>query len=287
MLGHKLVQTLRRDFDVWTTVRGAASGYAHYEFFDLDKVVPGVDVLNFDTVVNSVAMVHPQVVVNCVGIIKQLAAANDPIVSLTVNSLFSHRMHRLCRACGARLIHFSTDCVFSGRKGMYTEADVSDASDMYGRTKFLGETSGAGAVTLRTSIIGRELRTAGGLVEWFLAQRGRVEGYTRAIYSGFTTLAMARIVRSVLIGPPELSGTIQVSSEPINKYDLLMLIRRAFNVNVDIVPTNHVQVDRSLDSTRFRDTFKFTPPSWPAMIDEMAADPTPYDVWRQRRDSDS
>jgi dTDP-4-dehydrorhamnose reductase len=161
--------------------------------------------------------------------------------------------------------------VFSGRTGNYTEDDPSDALDLYGRSKFLGETLSEGALTIRSSIIGRELGTASGLVEWFLSQRGRrVEGYTRAIYSGFTTQEMARIVRMILVQHSELSGTLQVSSERINKYDLLMLMKRAYDLDVEIVPDDRVQIDRSLDSTRFRRLTGYVAPPWPQMIEEMA-----------------
>jgi dTDP-4-dehydrorhamnose reductase len=213
-----------------------------------------------------------------------LAAAKDPVLSLTINSLLPHRLQRLAIAEGARLIHISTDCVFNGRTGMYTEDDPSDATDLYGRTKFLGETSGPGALTLRTSIIGRELSTASGLVEWFLLHRGgRVEGYTRAIYTGFTTDAMSRLLQSVLLEHPSLEGTLQVSSDPINKYDLLRLLDRAYRTVTDIVPSDAVQIDRSLDSSRFRAMTGFVPPSWADMVDRMAADPTPYDAWHRAR----
>jgi dTDP-4-dehydrorhamnose reductase len=284
MLGHKLVQRFTPHFDTWTTLRGAAGSMARYAFFDDAKGVPGVDVQNFDTVVDAVAHVRPQAIINCVGITKQRPAAKAAIPSLTINALLPHRLHRLAVASDARLIHVSTDCVFSGRTGMYTEDDPSDALDLYGRTKFLGETAGEGALTLRTSIIGRELVAANGLVEWFLGQRGgRVEGYTRAIYTGFTTDVLARLIASILVDHPGLSGTLQVSSEPINKYELLRLIDRAYGTATEIVPSDRVQIDRSLDSSRFRALTGFTPPSWPDMITEMAADPTPYDQWRRGR----
>lgn len=173
---------------------------------------------------------------------------------------------------------------FQRHSGAYTDEDQSDAADLYGRTKFLGETAGAGAVTIRSSVIGRELQTTSGLVEWFLAQRGRVvTGYTRAIYSGFTTPALTRIVRSILLDHSELCGTVQVSSGPLSKYDLLGLLRKAYGVPVDIVPDDAVEMDRTLDSSRFRALTGFVPPSWPDMIDEMASDPMPYEQWRASR----
>lgn len=281
MLGHKLAQLLPEWFETWVTLRGAAGAYARLEFVDPQHIIPSVDGAVFDTVVDAVARVRPDAVVNCIGIIKQLAAAQDPVASLAINALFPHRLQRLCAAAGARLIHISTDCVFNGRKGMYTEDDPSDALDLYGRTKFLGETIGPGALTLRTSIIGRELVTTSGLVEWFLSQRGgSVEGYTRAIYSGFTTQVLCRIIASVLRDHPTLEGMLQVSSEPITKHDLLVLLRTAFGIDVEIRPSDHVRIDRSLDSSRFRACTNFSPPSWPDMIGEMAADQTPYRAWR-------
>lgn len=281
MLGHKLVQTFHDDFETWTALRGSAHAYARYGLFDPARTLSGVDVSNGDSLVDAFSRVRPDAVINCVGIIKQLPTAHDPVSSLTINSLLPHRLQRLCLASGARLIHFSTDCVFSGRRGMYTEDDPSDALDLYGRTKFLGETIGPGALTIRSSIVGRELSSASGLVEWFLSQRGRrVEGYTRAIYTGFTTRAMAAIVGDLLRNHPDMHGTVQVSSEPINKYELLRLLRDAYGIDVEIAPSDRVQIDRSLDSTRFRRATGFTPPAWPAMIADMAADLTPYAQWR-------
>lgn len=281
MLGHKLWQVYRERFDTWATVRSGYHEYARYDLFDSQRLLGGVEASDFDSVVRVLGAVRPEVVINCIGIIKQLPTASDPLISLTVNSLFPHRLANLCQAAGVRLIHISTDCVFSGRKGMYAEDDISDAEDLYGRTKFLGEVGGPGCLTLRTSIIGRELRTTSGLVEWFLSNRGgQVRGYTQAIYSGFITLALAQVVADVLEHHPGLSGVYQVSSEPIDKYELLCLLRDAFEVQVEIKPFPGVQIDRSLDSSRFRVETGFVPPTWPEMVRAMAADPTPYEHWR-------
>ena len=281
MLGHKLWQVCNDRFDAWVTVRGNYRAYAKYNLFDTQRLLGGVDAFNFDTVVRALASAQPDVVINCIGIVKQVAAAKDPFISLALNSLFPHKLANLCRAAGVRLIHISTDCVFSGCKGMHTEDDVSDAEDLYGRSKFLGEVDGPGCLTLRTSIIGRELQTSNGLVEWFLSNRGgKVRGYTRAIYSGFTTLAISDIIANVIEHHPELSGVYHVSSEPINKYDLLCLLRDAYQMQVKIEPYPEVCIDRSLDSSRFRAATNFTPPTWDAMIQAIAEDSTPYDKWR-------
>jgi dTDP-4-dehydrorhamnose reductase len=280
MLGHKLWQSYRDRFETWVTVRASYHDYARFDLFDPRRTVGGVEAFDFDSVVRVLAGVQPQVVINCIGIIKQLPTAHDPIMSLTVNSLLPQRLANLCRASRARLIHISTDCVFNGRAGHYTEDDVSDAEDLYGRSKYLGEVNTPDCLTLRTSIIGRELQTASGLVEWFLSRRGQaVKGYRQAIYSGFTTLALARIVADVIERQPKLSGLYHVSSEPINKYDLLCLIRAEMHLPIEVEADDAVQIDRSLDSSRFRSAAGFTPPSWQEMIREMAQDSTPYDQW--------
>lgn len=283
MLGHKLWQVLSRTFDTWGTIRGAPASLARSGAgFDPRQIIGGVDALSFPTVVRAFAAVRPDAVINCIGIIKQLPEAKDPILSLQVNALFPHLLADLCTAAGARLLHISTDCVFSGRTGGYREDDVPDAEDLYGRSKLLGEASGPGCLTLRTSIIGRELGTTNGLVEWFLGNRHRrVQGYSRAIYSGFPTLVLAQIIVDVLERYPDLSGLYHVSSEPINKYELLCLLREAYRAPVGIEPFPGVCVDRSLDSSRFRAATGLVPPSWPEMVRLMVSDPTPYEEGRK------
>jgi len=285
MLGHKLWQMFREHFDTWVTVRSNYEDYAIYDLFDQKRTLGGVDVLNIDSIIRACALVKPTVVINCIGIIKQLPTAKDPILSLIINSLFPHRLANMCQAAGVRLIHISTDCVFSGRKGMYTEEDVSDAEDLYGRTKYLGEIDVPGCLTLRTPIIGRELRTTNGLVEWFLSnQGGKVYGYTGAIYSGFTTLALAQIISNIIEHHPNLTGVYQVSSKPISKYELLCLLREAFKIKVDIEPYSIVNINLSLDSSRFRKATGFLPPGWADMIHKMANDSTLYEMWRRKHE---
>ncbi len=282
MLGHKLMQVYQDRFETWGTVRSNYQEYARYGFFDPERLLGGVDASDFYTIVRAFETAQPTVVVNTIGIVKQLPAAKDPIVSLTVNSLFPHRLAKLCQATNARLIHISTDCVFSGRKGMYTEEDVPDPLDLYDRSKLLGEVNGPACLTLRSSFIGRELGTTYGLVEWFLSNRGRsVPGYTNAIFSGFPTLIMAGIIAEVIERQPDLSGLYHISSEPTSKFQLLCLLRDAFQVPIEIEPFPSVCIDRSLDSSRFRTETGFVPSSWPEMLKEMVADPTPYEAWRR------
>jgi dTDP-4-dehydrorhamnose reductase len=231
-----------------------------------------------------VAAVRPQVVINCIGIVKQLPAAKDSLQSILVNALFPHRLARLCQAIGARLIHFSTDCVFSGRRGGYVEDDVADADDLYGRTKFLGEVSYDGCLTLRTSMIGRELATSHGLIEWFLSQEGKtIRGYTRAIFSGLSTSALSDVIAHIVAHHPGLQGVYHVGAEPISKFELLSLVKQVYGLNVQIVPDEEVICDRSLNADRFRRVTGFVPPTWPNMIEHIYQDATPYAELRGSR----
>lgn len=283
MLGHRLVQSWSSRFDVWATLRGGFSGYERFGIFDENKTLPGVRADDFDSVVDAFARSKPDVVVNCIGVIKQLKTAKDPIPTLMTNAVFPHRLAKLCRAAGSRLLTLSTDCVFSGQKGNYTEQDVPDAEDLYGRSKNMGEVAGGNCLTIRTSIIGRELESAHSLIEWFLSNRGgRVRGFRRAIYSGFPTVVLADILADLIENHPALSGVWHVSSEPINKYELLVLTRKAYNLDIEIEPDDDFRIDRSLDSSRFRRETGFQPPTWEAMINRMAEDKTPYDEWRKQ-----
>lgn len=279
MLGHKLWQTAGAHADTWATVRDARTLRADMPFHRR-RLLSGVYAEQFDTIVRAFAAARPDVVVNCVGVVKQRGEAKDPITLLTVNSLFPHRLARLCASEGARLVHISTDCVFSGRSGHYRESDEPDAVDLYGRTKQLGEVSGPGLLTLRTSMIGRELATSQGLVEWFLAQSSRVPGFTKALFSGLTTIELSRVIMRILESHQDLQGVYHVASNPITKHDVLVLLNRAFARGLTIEPDESVRIDRTLDGTRFEEATGYRAPAWPAMLAEMAADQTPYDTWR-------
>lgn len=230
------------------------------------NIITGVDVENIDSLTRLFARVHPDVVINCIGLVKQLAEADDPLAALPINAMLPHRLARLCEVANARLVHMSTDCVFSGEKGMYTEEDASDAKDLYGRSKYLGEVDYPHAITLRTSIIGHELDGARSLVGWFLAQEGQVKGFKRAIFSGLPTVEIARIIRDHVIPHPELHGLYHVSAKPINKYDLLSLVAQEYGKTIEIIPDDKFAIDRSLDSSRFRAATGYDAPEWPALI---------------------
>ncbi|HEX9961405.1 MAG TPA: SDR family oxidoreductase [Pyrinomonadaceae bacterium] len=283
MLGHKLVQQWRDKFEVYSTVRSDFSRYENVGLSHKDKVICRVEVDDIESVRNAVKISQPDVIVNCVGIIKQLPTSKNVIRTLTVNSIFPHRLAEIANESKARLITISTDCVFNGKKGNYKEEDVSDAEDVYGKSKNLGEINSENCLTIRTSIIGRELETAHSLVEWFLSNRGgKVRGFTNAIYSGFPTVVLAEIIAGLIVGHKNLSGLYHVSSEPIDKYRLLCLIRDAFNADIEVEPFDDFRIDRSLDSTKFREATGFVPESWEAMIKKMAGDSFPYEEVRKQ-----
>ena len=237
-----------------------------------ERVHAGVDVVNPDSLARLLELARPHTVINCVGVVKQLVNTSDPLTAIAINSLLPHRLSRLCSLMGARLVHVSTDCVFAGTKGLYREGDAPDAQDLYGRSKQLGEvTNDAHAVTLRTSFIGHELGSAHGLLGWFLAQKGSVPGYGKAIFSGLPTVELARVIRDYVLPRPELSGLYQVSADPIDKLTLLRLVAAEYGHDIEIVTNDQVAIDRSLDSTRFRTATGYQPPDWTELVHRMHA----------------
>lgn len=233
------------------------------------RIRSGVDANNVDSLIRAVADTSPSVVINCIGLVKQLAEANDPLLAIPINALLPHRLARISQESGARFIHVSTDCVFAGTRGNYRESDVPDAQDLYGRSKCMGEVTGPGSITLRTSIIGHELNSANGLVGWFLAQQGRVKGYRRAVFSGLPTVELARVMRDVVIPNRTLSGLYHVASKAIDKNELLNMVAREYGKVIEIVPDDTVAIDRSLDARRFAEATGYVPAEWPELVRQM------------------
>ena len=273
MLGHQLWLNLQKQHDVWVTIRGQKDIFPNIPEFPQEKIRRNVDALYFEQISRAMASIQPDLVINCVGLIKQYGhLAEDPIFSISLNSMFPHKLSLQCRVANIKLIHISTDCVFSGTKGNYTEEDHADADDIYGRTKYLGEVKYPHCITLRTSIIGRELTSKLGLIEWFLSQNGEVNGFTNAIFSGVTTHELAKIIMNHIIPNDNLSGLYHISSAPISKYDLITKVKEVYGKDIKINPYAGYTIDRSLDSTKFRNETGYMPPSWEQMIDEMYQD---------------
>jgi dTDP-4-dehydrorhamnose reductase len=274
MLGHTLFKSMSRNpnFDVFGSTRNKAGLLSYFSADEFRRIRDQVDADNFDSLMRAFASIQPDIIINCIGLIKQLRISSDPLTTITVNAQLPHRISLAARTAGARMIHISTDCIFSGSKGNYTEADVSDATDLYGRTKYLGELEYPHCVTLRTSIIGHELRTDLSLIDWFLNQTGTVKGFTKAIYTGFPTVEMERIITNHVIPNENLSGMYHVSSAPISKFDLLSLVKSVYKKQIDIERFDGFAIDRSLDSSKFQLATGYKPPGWDSMVEDMFAD---------------
>jgi dTDP-4-dehydrorhamnose reductase len=272
MLGHTVLRYLTATgrHDVVGSVR-SSHGLQNLPAELHARILRGVDVENHDSLTALFAQTRPEVVVNCIGLVKQLAQADDPLAALPINALLPHRIARMCSLTGSRFIHVSTDCVFAGTQGAYRESDTPDARDLYGLSKYLGEVDAENAITLRTSIIGHELASAHGLVGWFLAQSGSVRGYTRAIFSGLPTVELARVIDEVVLPRPDLRGLHHVSAAPINKHDLLRLVAQVYGKQIDIVADDRLVIDRSLDSSRLREQTGYQAPDWPELVRRMHA----------------
>lgn len=281
MLGHKMFQRLAERFpEVYCTIRKTpnAEPVSQSPLLHGPKVIQGVDVTDFEALHQTLRALQPDYVVNCVGIIKQRDEAKIAIPSILINSLLPHKLAEIVAKWGGRVIHFSTDCVFSGKRGGYLETDDSDADDLYGKSKFLGEVAGENALTLRTSIIGRELIEHRSLLEWFLSQNHRkVRGFRRVVYSGVTTNYLADVVANIIDNYPELHGLYQVVSDPISKYDLLSLLRDAYGLDIDIEAEDQTISDRSMKGDKLRSAIGHQTPPWPELVRQLSEDPTPYE----------
>ncbi len=272
MIGNTVLRVLseKEDWEVFGTVRDKSVKRLFSAAIG-KRLRAAVDVERQDSLARILDQIRPNVVVNCAGLTKHKPEAEDPLMSIPINTLMPHRLARLCKLVGARLIHVSTDCVFSGEKGGYIEDDFTDARDLYGKSKALGEVLYPHTITLRTSTIGHELQSKYGLLDWFLSQEGRCKGYTRAIFSGLPTVVFAQIVRDVVIPHTELSGLYHVAAKPIAKFDLLKMIAAVYGKTIDIVPDDKLMIDRSLNADRFREVTGYVAPSWPELIELMHA----------------
>jgi len=279
MLGNAVLDVFSRDsfYETWGTLR-SVSALRYFSEEQRSRLLVGVDVLDQDGLVRTLDAVRPNVVINCIGLIKQLADAKDPLSTLPVNAMFPHRLARLCGLAGIRIIHVSTDCVFSGHKGAYTESDLSDAEDLYGKSKFIGELHELPhAITLRTSIIGHELNSNFALVDWFLSQSTEVRGFAKAIFSGLPTVELASVIKDCVLTRPELHGLYHVAAAPIAKLELLRLIADQYKKEIEIVPDERLVIDRSLNCERFHHATGYVAPTWPKLVEKM------FDGYKNRK----
>lgn len=259
MLGHVLYTELKKNHEVWGTVRSEKC---------FPELLTGYNIDDLEKIEKLIAEIKPDFVINCIGIIKQLKSSKDKILSLEVNSLWPHRLAELCGRYNSKMIHFSTDCVFTGEKGNYIETDLPDSRDTYGLTKLLGEVDYSHALTLRTSIIGHELNSNVSLISWFMSQQNECKGFSRAIYSGFPTIVVASFINEIIL-ENFISGVYHFSSMPINKFELLKLVASEYSKKIIINPDDELKIDRSLNSDRLRSKLNWLPDTWPVMIKKM------------------
>lgn len=271
MLGNSVFNFFcqNENHDVWGTLRHS-DALKYFPTVVHSKLLRNVDILNTDNLIPVLADLRPNVVINCIGLIKQHTMSKDPLTALPLNSLFPHRLAQLCDFSGSKLIHISTDCVFSGKKGFYSESDISDAEDLYGKSKYIGEVIDVPhAITLRTSMIGHELNGGHSLVDWFLSQNNETKGFTKAIFSGLPTIEIANIICKHILPHLELSGLYHVAAEPINKFDLISLLAKIYRKKIAIIPDSNLVIDRSLNANRFNQATGYVPPKWPLLIQKM------------------
>lgn len=246
MLGHKVFEVL--------------SKYREYFVFD----APNVDAKKIETFKKVIEKVRPEVVINCIGI-----KDNSPEIFL-VNSQFPNLVAEICRENKIRLITISTDGVFDGKKGNYKESEVPNCKDIYGISKCLGEINDGRALTIRTSLIGHELKTNVGLLDWFLDLRtNSVLGYKNAVFSGITTLELAEVLARKIIPNEKISGIYHFSGKPISKYELLKIIADVYDKKIKIKPDIKTKINRSLNSTKLRGIIDYNLPNWSDLIQKM------------------
>lgn len=262
------VMSLKSDLDIFGSIRNNEFK-KRFNFSQSNKFISGLDVDNYDILVDTLDYLRPDVVINCAGITKHKYNILNPLVTIPINSLMPHKLAKLCNLIGAKLIHISTDCVFSGNKGNYTEVDTPDAFDLYGKSKELGEVTYPNTLTLRTSTIGHEYNTSHGLLEWFLSQKLECKGFKKAIFSGLPTVIFAEIIRDVILPRYDLQGLYHISAEPINKYDLLELIKDVYKKDINIIPDSKLSIDRSLNSDRFFKETQYQSPNWSSLVKTM------------------
>lgn len=273
MLGYSIFSNLRNmgGFDVFGTVRNIQGKEKYFEGA-LSSLIFDVDVTKTTEIERAIASIKPDVVINCIGLIKQHSISKQHVNAIEINTLLPHQIAHLCEQYSAKLIHFSTDCVFSGKEGLYTEESVPDATDLYGKTKCLGEVDYAPHLTLRTSIIGHELNSSVSLIDWFLSQTGEVKGFSKAIFSGLPTCYIAKLLAENILISPEVTGLYHLSVAPIDKYRLLKLVAETYCKKVIINEFTDFEIDRSLNSSKLIQKLGLVLPSWPSLIDYMHKD---------------
>lgn len=273
MLGYSLFKNLSKysHLNIYGTVRSISKNKKYFLDY-INKLIVCDDAKNLDSLVSAINECMPDIVINCIGLIKQNDESSKHTEAIEINALLPHKLAGICNKLECKLIHFSTDCCFDGKLGAYTELDEPNAIDLYGRTKALGEIGYSPHLTLRTSIIGHELNSNISLINWFLSQENEVNGFSKAIFSGLPTSYIADLLCHKILPKKNLTGIYNLSADPIDKYSLLLLVSKYYKKNIKIHEDKSFSINRSLDSTYLRRKIKFIPDPWPALIEHMYKD---------------
>lgn len=270
MIGNCLFKylSLKKEYNVYGFVRNKITLNEENSLINKANILE-VKILRNNNFKKIIQDLNPQVIINCIGIVKQNPLINNITLTIELNSLFPHNLNNICREINCRLIQLSSDCVFSGRKGNYQEKDYADANDIYGRSKFFGEINDINCLTIRTSFIGHELKNKWGLLSWFISQDKKVNGFKNAIYSGLTTLEIAKIIYDFVLPNKNLNGLYHIASKPIDKFSLLEIINEIYEKNIKINKDYSLIIDKSLDYSKFRDVTGYEPIEWECALKEL------------------
>ncbi len=260
----------KKNYETFGIVRNSSKLFSFKKNF-LNKFLIVHNILDFKDLELKIKSIKPNVIINCIGVTNKNTSKNSKLLEsyININSLFPHRLYGICSKFNIRLIQLSSDCVFSGKRGFYNEMDSPEPIDIYGRSKLLGEINNENCITIRKSVIGHELNSKKGLLEWFLAQKNKVEGYKKAIFSGLTVQELARVIDFYIIPNRNLKGIFHISRELISKYDLLEMIADVYKKSIEIVPNELISIDRSLNSSCFNNITGYKTKAWPDLIKSM------------------
>ena len=272
MIGHKIAQSLE-DFELILASRKSISlksiGIIKGKMVLHNLITDSLDLLLDSTT--------PDIIINCAGITTRRGVEDNIVNTGLLNSELPHKLDSWANLNSKKLIHFSTDCVFSGNRGNYLDNDFADADDIYGKSKALGEVDSPNTLTLRCSMIGRELYNFTELFEWLLKNKNKkIEGYSNTFYSGITTVRMGIILNQILKKNLNLSGIYNISSTPISKFDLLIKLSNAFNLNVEVKQNTNNKSNKVLISEKFTEITGIYPPNWDDLISEFKEDCEKY-----------
>jgi len=280
LIGHKLFEKLPAQFDkVYAVMHRTREELKQFDLFrDNPNVIYNVDVLEFKKLTGILTALQADVVLNCVGITKRKEEINIPSLAIETNSLYPHKLADWAKENNARVIHFSTDCVFDGSIGDYDEDSPTTGKDAYGLTKAMGEIRYDHCLTIRSSFIGQELLGKSELLEWFLNQKSpTIKGFTKAFYSGVSTIYMCKVVADIIKNYPDISDLHTLARPtPISKYDLLCLAKEAYGSDVEIIPDDSFEIMPTLNGSKLAKKMNLEVPSWKEMMHELASENKNY-----------